>query len=126
MVCPIDVAQGRALAQSFDDDVRPWLSTRGLRILASGLSETTPNNFPRLPVRENEPVFVWFGAFDTPGAAAPWPAELLSEAAPNPLQSWAGGLAGTPQLLRLAATPRSLLRGELAPRPIERMTEETA
>ena len=126
MVCPVDAAQGRMLAHAFSDDVQPWLAARGLQVLASSLSETAPNNFPRLPVRENEPVFVWFGAFDVSGIAAPWPAELLSEAAPNPLQSWARGLAGTPQLLRLAATPRSLLRGYLATQPIERSTEEIA
>jgi hypothetical protein len=126
MVCPVDATRGRELARAFDDDVRPWLAARGLRVLASGLSETAPNNFPRLPVRENEPMFVWFGAFDGLGAAAPWPAELLSEVAPNPLRSWARGLAGAPQLLRLAATPRSLLRGSPLPQPVERSTEETA
>lgn len=126
MVCPIDAPLGPELARAFDNDVRPWLATRGLRVLGSGLSEPAPNNFPRLPVRENEPVFAWFGAFDPPSVAAPWPATLLAETAANPLQAWMRRLAGAPQLLRLAPTPRSLLRGNAVAGSAERCTEETA
>ncbi|HEU4670271.1 MAG TPA: NIPSNAP family protein [Dyella sp.] len=126
MVCPVDAPAGTALARAFDEEVRPWLAGRGLQVLGSGLSETAPNNFPRLPVRENEPVFVWFGHFDPPMAIAPWPAVLLAETEENPLQAWTRRLAGQPQQLRLAPTPRSLLRGRTAARPVEPSTEETA
>lgn len=126
MVCPIDADRGPALARAFVEEVRPWLAARGLAVLASGLSETAPNNFPRLPVRENEPVFAWFAACDMSQAAPPWPATLLAEATANPLQSWARGLAGTPQQLRLAPTPRSLWRGAAATAGAESSPAEIA
>ncbi len=126
MVCPVEAPAASSLARAFDDEVRPWLATRGLRVIGSGLSETAPNNFPRLPVRENEPVFVWFGLFDPPAAIAPWPAMLLAEAEENPLQAWTRGLAGPPQLLRLAPTPRSLLRGHMVAHRIEPSLEASA
>ncbi|WP_017461637.1 NIPSNAP family protein [Dyella ginsengisoli] len=126
MVCPVEAMVGTTLARAFDDEIRPWLAARGLRVLGSGLSETAPNNFPRLPVRENEPVFVWFGLFDPPAAIAPWPAMLLAEAEENPLQAWTRRLAGPPQLLRLAPTPRSLLRGHMATRRVEPSMETPA
>ena len=65
--------------------------------LARFVTESSPNTFPRLPVREGENVFVWFGAYASHAAfekeraaltRVPWPTEVL----------------------RLEPTPRSLLR----------------
>jgi len=44
-------------------DIETQLKNAGIDVLATYVSETSANNFPRLPVRENDRVFVWFAAF---------------------------------------------------------------
>lgn len=67
-----------------------------LRLLGWYMTETAPNNFPRLPVREGEPVLVSLVMFDGPEAAlahaVPWRSELHSQ-----LERW---LSGPPIRLR--------------------------
>jgi hypothetical protein len=41
----------------------PRVATCGAHRMATFVSETTPNNFPRLPVRERGQVLVWFAEF---------------------------------------------------------------
>lgn len=51
---------GEGFTAFFQTEMMPRLSTAGLTVLAAYVPERTPNNFPRLPVRQHENVFVWF------------------------------------------------------------------
>lgn len=48
----------------FKTNVRSLLTGTGASSLASLVTETAPNNYPRLPVREGESVFVSFHSFE--------------------------------------------------------------
>ncbi len=52
-----------AYAAAFAGWIRPQLAAAGAPVIAEFLREKAANNFPRLPVRENETVFVWFVKF---------------------------------------------------------------
>ncbi|MBX3605675.1 MAG: NIPSNAP family protein [Piscinibacter sp.] len=91
------------------DSVGPALVRGAAEVLGWYVTETAPNNFPRLPVRQGEQVLVGFAMFAGPdtlqallGSPA-WARDVVS-----PLNRW---LAGPPQCLRLAATARSALHG---------------
>lgn len=81
-------------------------------MLATLETEISAHNFPRLPVREGEHVFVWIARFsDHAGGDA-----ALARLANDP--HWRSDVAPAlqarfdraPQVLRLEATPRSRLR----------------
>jgi len=55
--------RGADFADFFERELQPRLTKAGVSVLSSFVSETHPNNFPRLPVRENANVFVWFARF---------------------------------------------------------------
>ena len=93
-------------ASFFDTAMRPRIAAPVLATLAT---ETSPNSFPRLPVREGEHVFVWLTR--VPSAAvrespSP-PPRAWHEAAPTHLLPQ---LRRRPETLRLMPTARSLLR----------------
>jgi hypothetical protein len=95
----------------FDEVVRPELTAAGAPVLASFVTETSPNNFPALPVREHDHVFVSFAGFPDQSAYERHLAALA--AAPG----WKGAAAELqrrqkrqPDVLRLKPTPRSRLR----------------
>jgi hypothetical protein len=97
----------------FEGALAPALRARGASILASFVTEGSANTFPRLPVREGEHVFVWFAGFpdaatyDEQAAALAWPEARYD-------QLWepvVRRLTAAPQVLRLAPTARSLVRG---------------
>jgi NIPSNAP len=95
----------------FDRMVKPELQGAGVTVRASYVSERGPNNFPRLPVRENEYVFVWFSTFADPSDYERCLARLAESAAWRTI----GGelqakLKSNPEVLRLQPTPRSALR----------------
>jgi len=73
---------------------------------ATGVYATEPaaNDFPRLPVREGEPVLVALAVFPGVAALDAWPHALRGLHAS--LRAWR---AGAPETLRLAPTPRSAL-----------------
>lgn len=104
---PADAQRGAL----FDSLVRPALEAAGARVLGAYVTEASRNTFPRLPVREGEHVFVWFVAFADDAAYERHVARLEAgrvwhdEVVPR----WNQGLAGTPEVLRLAPTARSLL-----------------
>jgi len=50
-------------ATFFKREVQPHLTNAGISVLASFVTETHPNTFPRLPVREDANVFAWFSRF---------------------------------------------------------------
>lgn len=47
----------------FEKEMEPILVSSGGKIVAKLVSDHSPNDFPRLPVRDGENVFVWFMSF---------------------------------------------------------------
>jgi len=97
----------------FETAVAPQIVRRGRTLLGYFVTESHPNNFPRLPVREGERVFVWFEAQRGEGADAGEGAS--SGAAMAELVAATPGLAAKPETLRLRPTARSLLNATSAP-----------
>jgi hypothetical protein len=92
-------------APIFETKVKPALKKRGIRPLASFVTESAANNFPRLPVREKEQVLVWFARFrNDADRQSHQPAMDRASAALASLR------AKPPEHLRLAPTARSELR----------------
>jgi hypothetical protein len=96
----------------FEHQLKPELGVHGIAVGAYFASETSTNNFPRLPVREGENIFVWFATFKNPHDQA------IRLAALERSQRWKqlatelqGRLKSAPQILELSPTPRSLLHG---------------
>lgn len=90
----------------FADRIAPALAADGVLPIAWFVTETSPNNFPRLPVREGERVLVWFAAFaDDADRQAHAKAFSRAHVAIAPM------LSGGPELLRLGPTGRSMIRG---------------
>jgi hypothetical protein len=92
----------------FESIVRPALATTGAALLAVFATARIPNNFPRLPVRDNERVLVSFTAFASDDAYA------LHQAMVAGSSTWrllalllAGRTTREPQTLRLLPTARS-------------------
>jgi quinol monooxygenase YgiN len=50
-------------AEFFEHELRPQLQKSGASIIAELVTDHSANNFPQLPVRETENVFVWFMVF---------------------------------------------------------------
>ncbi len=49
-----DAAQCDAFVERFETNVRPQLANQGASVLATFVTESSPNTYPRLPVREGE------------------------------------------------------------------------
>ncbi|MGY4397298.1 hypothetical protein ACVWZA_002492 [Sphingomonas sp. UYAg733] len=103
---------GNGFTAFFDDRLKPALVAAGLPVLSAYVPETEPNNFPQLPVRQSEKLFVWFtrvadtGAHDRAMAALHASPLWQRELSPA-LDDFEERAA---QILRLAPTPRSALR----------------
>jgi NIPSNAP len=103
---------GEEFVSFFERTVEPVLIDAGIPVLACFITEDSPNNYPALPVREGEQVFVWFAAFQDERAYADYEAGLAAS------PEWRGEVAralalrtkGSPQVLRLSPTARSQLR----------------
>jgi len=108
-ICPLRTPADEALIHAFDQHVHPWWVGVGGELLACWVSETAANNFPRLPVRENEPVIAWLTRFDDE-AAERRHATLLQASGCLSRPEWRTHLSGEPTQLRLAPTDRSALR----------------
>lgn len=111
-ICAVPPAQGRAFARDFQTQVQPVLERLGAPVLASFLTEPARNTYPRLPVREGESVFVWFAGFADAAAQA---THLAASTREPVFAAWCDRLEAPRQILRLAPTPRSLLRGVAPP-----------
>jgi len=93
--------------------MKPMLTDSGASILAYFITESSANTFPALPVREGEHVFVWFSRFPDEAACEDHAAALARS------PGWRGAvsealadrLKGSPEVLKLSPTARSLLRG---------------
>lgn len=94
-------------AELFAQELEPALRAMGVDVVRSFRTEPSENDFPALPVREGENVFVWLARF------ADVIAHDLSVQALEASPAWRSGLrdriAGPPQVARLAPTRRSLL-----------------
>jgi len=94
----------------FESVIAPALEDAGAHVLGYYVTETSSNNFPRLPVREGEHVFVWFTSF--PDDAAYTRHQVQLDASPSwhdNFAAWNEGLIASPEVLRLAPTTRSLI-----------------
>jgi hypothetical protein len=97
----------------FEREVEPELLKAGISVAAKFETESSPNTFPRLPVREGENVFIWITTFATPERYAKSLAHLEQS------RTWRETIApelkrrlkSAPQVLRLTPAPRSLLQG---------------
>ena len=108
-----DAPPGAGFVDFFERAVKPVLTDTGASILAYFVTESSANNFPALPVREGEKVFVWFARFQDQAAynqhvaalsrSLRWRGKLSEELARR--------LKGPPKVLKLSPTARSQLRG---------------
>lgn len=60
---------GDPLPERFRREAVPVLRDAGAASVAVLVTDASPNSFPRLPVREGEPVLVWFAVFADPAGA---------------------------------------------------------
>jgi hypothetical protein len=97
----------------FEHRLKPVVTGSGASILAYFVTESSANNFPALPIRENEHVLVWFMSF--PDQAAYERHTAVLSRSPGWRNEISGKLArrlkGAPEILRLSPTARSLLHG---------------
>lgn len=95
----------------FQSRLAPELAAAGLPVLGAYVTEPTPNNFPRLPVRQHEKVFVWFTRASDASVYDKAQTDLKTRLSN---QSLGAELADfqerQTQVLRLSPTSRSLLR----------------
>ena len=108
-VCPLREPATDALVHAFDQCVHPWWVGVGGDLLACWVTEPAANNFPRLPVREGEPVIAWLTRFEDEAAQLRH-AALLQASGCLERAEWRAHLSGEATQLRLAPTPRSALR----------------
>jgi len=96
------------LAEAFRTTLADALAEAGLAVGTAGITDPTPNSFPRHPVREGEWVLVWLSR--QPDQRAVDAALTRARADPRlaPL------FAATLQLMRLQPTARSRLQGRPA------------
>jgi hypothetical protein len=105
-------ADPSAFTALFRDVMRPRLAAAGIPLIAAFTREQSPNNFPRLPVREADEVFAWFTLF--PDAAARQAASARLTGAPGWSEveaSFARACAKPSYELALQPTRRSQLHG---------------
>lgn len=100
-----DPAEG--FTQFFTTKLAPELTAAGLPVLGGYVTETTPNNFPALPVRQHEKVFVWFTRTQDAASYDRLQTKLDGTETGRELKDYQERAA---QVLRLAPTSRSLLR----------------
>ena len=97
----------------FEHEIKPELHKGGISVAAELETESSPNTFPRLPVRADENIFIWIATFATPDVYVKSLARLEQS------RSWREKIApalkrrlkSPAQVLRLAPAPRSLLHG---------------
>ncbi len=103
--------KSESFARFFEETLAPILSETGGAPIASYVTENAANNFPALPVREGENVFVSFSTFASPENYAAH-LQALSES-----KSWitatdeSASYFDSIETLRLAPTLRSKLHG---------------
>jgi hypothetical protein len=101
-----------AFGTQFDKSLRRLAEADGARTLAAYVTSSQENNYPKLPVRGGEHIFVWVSTFTNAAAYAAYQAKLTAD------KNWTGSWNSTraqltrdPEVLRLTPTARSRLRG---------------
>jgi hypothetical protein len=92
----------------FERRVAPVLASAGGSVIATFETEPTENNFPALPIRAGETVFVWFSSFASDAAYEEHEARLADTADFGP--ELLAQLKNAPDRRLLEPTPRSRLR----------------
>ena len=67
-ICDVDGLAVSEILDFFEQTLEPVLKDTGAAVEGYFLTESSPNNFPALPVREGENVFVWFSTFSSVAA----------------------------------------------------------
>jgi hypothetical protein len=96
-------ADPAAFASFFAERMEPAIAAAGGRVVATLTTETAANTFPRLPVREGDPVFLWMAPFADEAAERAFGEKL------NAASGWRDGIADAllpalmqkPEVLRL-------------------------
>jgi quinol monooxygenase YgiN len=102
-ICPLDPGREGPFFGFFRSKVEPLLRASGADVRARFATERSTNNYPALPVREGENVFVWLSLFADQRARNEH-VEAID------LRTLLGNqLAGDPDVWRLDPTSRSLL-----------------
>jgi NIPSNAP len=112
-ICDFDAPVKQGFIEFFERTVMPEMSTAGAPVAAYFVTESRANEFPLLPVREGENVFVWFTTFKSVEAYQNHLAQL------NESWEWREKISvdlrrrvqSNMEILRLAPTARSLLNG---------------
>lgn len=95
----------------FEEAIAPIVRTAGACVCAYFVTERSPNDYPALPVRENENAFVWFAVLPDTAAYDKYVDELGgSPGWKSALDSFGGRLRAPIEVRKLAPTSRSLLR----------------
>ena len=100
-------------SEFFERDLKPVLTNTGASVLAYFVRENSPNNFPALPVREGENVFVWFSSFRSQSqyddqVATLAHSECWRDDVSSALERF---IRSSPEVLRLLPTARSQIHG---------------
>jgi hypothetical protein len=95
---------GVAAVEVFESTIVPAIAQAGGSLLGYFLTETSKNDFPGLPVREKEPVLVWFSGVGDESDSGD---DALAASAFS-----SAHLSREIEHLRLRPTPRSLLTAE--------------
>jgi hypothetical protein len=104
-ICNFDSPVDDTFLSFFESALKPILLESGASLLARFVTESSENNFPALPVREGENVFVWFSRFADAAAldhSQKWRDKVLDALRRR--------LTKSPQMLKLSPTSRSRLR----------------
>lgn len=104
-------AHPSAFADWFRTAVVPRLAQAGISVVAQLVTESAPNTYPRLPVREGEQLFIWFAAYPDRAshAAAVRALDLQHAWRDEVLPALRALTMGEPQQLTLSPTRRSCL-----------------
>jgi quinol monooxygenase YgiN len=102
-ICPLGPGRAPAFVRHFVKTIEPALRAAGANVRARLVTEHAANNYPALPLREGEEVFVWLSLFADERSRD----EHVER---NELERHVTGqLAGDLDVLRLEPTARSLL-----------------
>jgi quinol monooxygenase YgiN len=102
-ICSLSPSEATTFPGFFERELEPSLRRAGANVVAAFSTEHSPNNFPALPIREGEEVFVWLSRFADQAAHAEHAARL------DVTETLSGRVEGAPRTWRLAPTSRSLL-----------------
>jgi hypothetical protein len=107
---PEDLSQFKKV---FEKSLRHRAEHAGARTLAAYISSAQPNNYPSLPIRVGEHIYVWVANFSSPEAYGAYQTKLDTDMRWTKTL-WPAArelLTQDPEVLRLTPTLRSRLRG---------------